>query len=102
MMDQYCIGSARVPGLSKVVEECGEVSQVAGKIIGLGSIGEHWDGTNLKDRLEAELGALLAAVDYLVEKNGLSLSSRSQANPQLLFISGACPICRQTVANRAR
>lgn len=72
MSDQYCIGSARIPGLSKLVEECGEVAQVAGKIIGLGSMGDHWDGTNLQQRLEAELGDLLAAVDYLADHNGLN------------------------------
>ncbi|MHB8407782.1 MAG: hypothetical protein ACYDHY_06665 [Acidiferrobacterales bacterium] len=67
----YSIGSKIWPGLSKLIEEAGEVVQVAGKLLGTGGELEHWDGTNLKDRLEEEMGDLLAACDYVVMKCGL-------------------------------
>lgn len=67
----YSIGSDRVNGLSKLIEECGEVVQAAGKVIGLGSLGPHWDGTNLETRLEEELADLLAAADFVIVRNGL-------------------------------
>lgn len=83
----YAIGSDHLPGLSKLVEERGEaaealaefalasslgrVGQVAGKIIGLGHMGDHWDGSNLKTRMEEEIGDLMAATNFFVERNGL-------------------------------
>ena len=67
----YSIGSPVLPGLSKLIEECGEVVQVCGKFIGSGGKEDHWDGTNLRLRLEKELADLLAAIDFVIEQNGL-------------------------------
>jgi NTP pyrophosphatase (non-canonical NTP hydrolase) len=67
----YSIGAGLWPGLSKLIEEAGEVAQVAGKIIGTGGELDHWDGTNLADRLEEELGDLSAAIDYVTKANDL-------------------------------
>lgn len=69
----FSIGSTVWPGISKLIEECGEVVQVAGKL--MGSKGEilHWDGTNLKDRLESELGDLAAAINFVIDHCGLDL-----------------------------
>jgi NTP pyrophosphatase (non-canonical NTP hydrolase) len=66
-------------GLSKLIEECGEVLQVAGKIQGAGGIDvRHWDEVvvkqTLRERLEDEIGDLLAAINFVVDKNRLSLS----------------------------
>lgn len=52
----YSIGSSHLPGLSKLTEECGELTQVLGKVLGMGSAGDHWDGTNLRKRLIEEMG----------------------------------------------
>lgn len=71
----YCIGSNEWNGLSKLIEECGEVLQVAGKIIGNEGKINHWDGSNLRDRLESELGDLLAAINFVIDENGLHLTS---------------------------
>jgi NTP pyrophosphatase (non-canonical NTP hydrolase) len=71
MTKPYCIGSDDWNGLSKLIEECGEVMQVAGKIIGAEGAAQHWDGSNLRDRLEAELADLMAAIDYLRSANKL-------------------------------
>jgi NTP pyrophosphatase (non-canonical NTP hydrolase) len=68
----YALGSDKWPGLSKLIEEFGEVIQVAGKIIATDGEALHFDGTNLVDRLTEELGDASAAIDFLVELNGLS------------------------------
>lgn len=73
----YSIGSDHLPGLSKLIEECGEVIQVAGKIIGLGHDGDHWDGTNLLDEMTAELADLYAAITFYVAQRGISIGLRS-------------------------
>ena len=67
----YSIGSGHWPGLSKLIEECGEVTQVAGKLLGTGGAVEHWDGTDLRSRMAEELGDLLAAVRYVIDKAGM-------------------------------
>lgn len=69
----FSIGSPNLPGLSKLVEEMGEVQQVVGKIMGLGHAGDHWDGTNLKDRLEEELADNMAAICFVAAANDLDL-----------------------------
>lgn len=67
----YCIGSDKLNGLSKLIEESGEMLQTLGKMIAIGSMGDHWDGTNLKDRVEDEIADVLAAIKFFAEKNGL-------------------------------
>lgn len=69
MMGPYRIGSKTWPGLSKLIEECGEVLQVSGKLIGRSGEIDHWDGTNLRERLTEELGDLLAAATFFVFHN---------------------------------
>lgn len=62
----FAIGDKKWPGISKLVEEAGEVMQVAGKLMGSGGDILHWDGTNLKERLEEEIADLLAACNFVV------------------------------------
>lgn len=69
---EFSIGGELWPGLSKLIEECGEVCQVAGKIIGNEGRPNHWDGSNLPRRMEEELGDLMAAVAFVIQKNGLN------------------------------
>jgi NTP pyrophosphatase (non-canonical NTP hydrolase) len=68
----YSIGSDHCPGLSKLAEEAGEVVQVVGKVIGFGSLGDHWDGSNLRERLEDELADLSAAIQFVALANNLN------------------------------
>jgi NTP pyrophosphatase (non-canonical NTP hydrolase) len=70
----FAIGSLRWPGLSKVAEESGEVVQVIGKLMGTGGEPAHWDGSDLRVRLQEELGDLLAAVDYVLRVNPYALN----------------------------
>lgn len=62
----FSIGSSQWPGISKLVEEAGELLQVAGKLMGARGQIQHWDGTNLRERLQDELGDLLAAVGFVI------------------------------------
>ena len=70
----FSIGATVWPGLGKLIEECGEVQQVAGKLIGSHGASTHWDGTDLRDRLADELGDLLAAIGFVLAENGFEVS----------------------------
>ncbi len=71
----YSIGSRHWPGLSKLIEEAGEVQQVAGKILGTGGRVDHWDGSDLRLRLQEEIGDLVAACLFVAEKNNLDVQA---------------------------
>lgn len=73
----YSIGSDNWPGLSKLIEECGEVLQIAGKLIATSGELKHWDGSNLADRLVEELGDLSAAIEFVVDTNDIEWSAVS-------------------------
>ncbi|MBN9410874.1 MAG: hypothetical protein J0H69_17150 [Burkholderiales bacterium] len=58
-------------GLAKLIEECGEVAQIAGKLLAYPN-GNHPDGKgNLVERLQDELGDLEAAIQFICEAKGL-------------------------------
>lgn len=85
-MTDFAIGSTVWPGLSKLIEETGEVQQVAGKLIATGGNIEHWDGSNLKSRLEEEIADVLASCAFVVETNGLdekAIESRAKQKAAL-------------------
>lgn len=65
----FAIGSDLWPGLSKLTEEAGEVCQVVGKILATGGDSEHWDGTDLSERLTDELADLIAAIAFVMCNN---------------------------------
>lgn len=71
MCDKFKIGASVWPGLSKLIEEAGEIGQVAGKLIATDGHEKHWDGTNLRERIQDELADMLAACSFVIEKNGL-------------------------------
>ena len=53
-------------GLTKLMEECGELVQIAAKKSACLDTDEHWDGKgSLKTRLEDEMGDVLAAVAFV-------------------------------------
>jgi len=59
-------------GLNKLMEECGEVIQVAAKLSAYPD-GNHPDGAgNLMDRLEDEIADAAAAMAFVVGKLGLN------------------------------
>lgn len=74
----FAIGSKQWAGTSKLVEETGELQQVLGKLIQLQGSTMHWDG-DLKTRVIAELGDVLAAVEFFSRFN-LSKSERTEVS----------------------
>ncbi len=68
----YHFGSKILPGLSKLMEEAGELIQVIGKITAMGHMGKHWDGSNLKERLEDEMADVQAAILFFCSYNGMN------------------------------
>lgn len=81
MQTPFAIGSKLWAGLSKLIEEAGEVTQVCGKLLATGGNPEHWDGSNLRLRLEEEIADLTAACDFVRQVNGLDqerIASRVQ------------------------
>lgn len=66
----FSIGGDLWPGLSKLVEECGEVLQVAGKLIGSEGRTDHWSG-DLRKMLVEEIGDLQAAIEFFITHSGL-------------------------------
>jgi NTP pyrophosphatase (non-canonical NTP hydrolase) len=69
----YGIGSDCWPGTSKLIEECGELQQVLGKLIALGGATAHWDGSDLRERLIEEIGDVSAALNFFVTTNNLPM-----------------------------
>ena len=62
----FAIGDKIWPGISKLNEECGEVIQVIGKLMGSRGVIEHWSG-NLLDMLYEEMGDVLGAIHFVAE-----------------------------------
>lgn len=71
----FSIGAEQWPGLAKLTEECGELLQVLGKIVGSGGGGEYADGTvyDVQSRLIEEMGDVTAAMRFFAEHNDLNL-----------------------------
>lgn len=69
----YAIGSQHWPGFSKLIEEMGELQQVLGKIIATNGDTDHWDGTDLQQRLIEELADTWAAIAFFMSINLLPL-----------------------------
>jgi len=65
----FSIGSTCWNGLSKFVEETGEALQLLGKLIATGGNPKHWDGSDLRARLEEETADVIAAATYFARKN---------------------------------
>lgn len=68
----YSIGSAKWPGLAKLMEECGEVIQVGAKIIAANGEDIHWQNDlSLTGQLEDEIADVTAAIVFITENNPL-------------------------------
>lgn len=59
-------------GLVKLLEECGELSQIVAKKLAYFNTDEHPDGAgSLKERMEDELADVAAAATFVVQQFGL-------------------------------
>lgn len=55
-------------GLAKLIEECGELQQVAGKMLAYYHHDQHPDGgPPLRERLEDEAADVMAAIDFVAQ-----------------------------------
>lgn len=63
----FAIGDKEWPGVSKLLEEMGELSQVLGKLMGSRGDTNHWSG-DLKTKLIEEMGDTLAALTFVADK----------------------------------
>lgn len=68
MTKPYCIGSDEWNGLSKLIEELGELQQVCGKLIGSEGSLDHWS-LDLLSKFIEELGDAYAAMEFFITKN---------------------------------
>jgi len=75
-MSKFNIGADEWPGISKLVEESGELLQVAGRVVQIagmnGDVRRHWDGSDLVDDLEKEMADVFAAIDFVTDHAGLN------------------------------
>lgn len=61
-------------GLAKLIEECGELLQVAGKRLAYYTTNEHPDGgLPLNERLEDEIADVMASCDFVTATHGLDV-----------------------------
>ena len=82
----FAIGDKQWAGLSKLVEEAGVVTQVAGKLMGTRGETAHWDGSNLRERLVEELGDLQAAMLFVIRQNGIDLKAVEERTAKKLAL----------------
>lgn len=66
---EFSIGSMLWTGTSKLLEETGELQQVLGKLIGSHGETEHYDGSDLRQRLIEEMGDVYAALSFFEGHN---------------------------------
>lgn len=75
-------------GLAKLVEECGELTQIAAKKMACMDTDKHWDdAVPLSVRLEEEMADVIAAIEFVAGQLGLDMDAihaRSR-NKYLLF-----------------
>ena len=63
-------------GLVKLVEECGELTQIAAKKMTRMDTDEHWDGAgSLSERMQNEMGDVIAAIRMVAHNFDLDLAA---------------------------
>ena len=66
-MSKFTAEAREWPGLTKLIEEAGEVVQVCGKLMQTDGALVHYDGTDLKEALEDEIADVLAACLFVMD-----------------------------------
>lgn len=77
-MNNYVWEYKEMEALLILQEECGELTQAISKCFRFGKDSE-WNGTYNSDRLESEIGDVLAMIDILVENCYISDSKINEA-----------------------
>lgn len=81
----FAIGDQKWPGVSKLIEEMGELNQVLGKLMGSRGSLVHWSG-DLGQMLHEELADVLAAIDFVATHGRLDMDqirARTKAKREL-------------------
>lgn len=85
----FSLGQGQWPGIAKLIEECGEVIQVCGKLIATGGDVNHWSGVQLDAKLVEELGDLTAAIEFVIGHNDaldpIAISRRASRKKELFI-----------------
>lgn len=84
-MGPFSFGSKIHPGFAKLIEESGELGQVMGKFVQTDGAENHWDGTNLRDRLAEEAADLYAALDFMLATSDVNRSQVDTRRRQKLL-----------------
>ena len=79
----FAIGDKDWPGVSKVLEEMGELQQVLGKLMGVRGQTHHWSG-DLRKMLVEEMADLFAALNFF-QKHCLTEDEAEAAADRMLF-----------------
>lgn len=87
----FSIGSETYPGVSKTIEEIGElqvvlgkVQQTLGKLIATHGLAAHWDGTDLRECFTDEAGDVIGALSFVIAKNGFDAAAiQNRANEKI-------------------
>ena len=58
-------------GVAKLIEECGELTQILGKKLAYWHTDEHPDGKPIHARIQEEMGDVLAAIWFTAQELGL-------------------------------
>lgn len=69
----FAIGQKEWPGIAKLIEECGEVIQICGKLIATGGRTDHWSGLDLREELEDEMADVRAAIEFVMAYSNLDV-----------------------------
>ena len=67
----FAFGDKEWPGIGKLIEECAEVGEICAKLMATRGGRKHWDGYDLKHRLEEEVSDVLAAIKFVIDYCGL-------------------------------
>jgi NTP pyrophosphatase (non-canonical NTP hydrolase) len=62
-------------GLNKLMEECGELTQIAAKKAAYPDAQVHPDGQNINVRLEEEIADVIAAANFVMQKFNLNCAA---------------------------
>lgn len=73
-------------GVAKLIEECGELQQVCGKRLAYWTTDAHPDGSNLRERMESEMGDVLAAIEFVSSQLGLDFAEIAERKRQKLAL----------------
>jgi len=74
----FDIGSRKWAGLTKIIEETGELNQVIGKLMGNRGETKHFDGSDLHEKLMEEMSDVWAALVFVSFHNNLDEEKMTQ------------------------